>query len=32
MKRATFSEAQFAYVLRQVESGTQVADICHQIG
>jgi putative transposase len=32
MKRSRFSEEQIAYVLRQTESGTPVADVCRQIG
>lgn len=32
MKRSKFSEEQIAYVLRQVESGTSVSDVCRQIG
>lgn len=32
MKRSKFSEEQIAYVLRQVEGGTPVADACRQLG
>ena len=32
MKRSKFSEEQVAYALRQVESGTAVADVCRQLG
>jgi putative transposase len=32
MKRSKFSEEQIAYALRQVESGTAVADVCRQMG
>jgi putative transposase len=32
MKRSKFSEEQVAYALRQVESGTPVADVCRQFG
>ena len=32
MKRSRFSDEQIAYVLRQAESGTAVADVCRQIG
>lgn len=32
MKRSRFSDEQIAYVLRQVESGTAVADVCRQLG
>lgn len=32
MKKSRFSEAQIAYSLRMVESGTPVVDVCHQIG
>ena len=32
MKRSKFSEEQIAYALRQVESGTAVADVCRQLG
>jgi putative transposase len=32
MKRSKFSEEQIAYVLRQVESGTPVGDVCRQVG
>lgn len=32
MKRSKFSEEQVAYALRQVESGTPVADVCRQLG
>jgi len=32
MKRSKFSEKQVAYALRQVESGTPVADMCRQLG
>ena len=32
MKRSRYSDEQIAYVLRQVESGTAVAEACRQIG
>lgn len=32
MKRSKFTEEQIAYALRQVESGSPVADVCRQIG
>lgn len=32
LKRSKFSEEQIAYVLRQVEGDTPVADVCRQIG
>ncbi|HWK75674.1 MAG TPA: transposase, partial [Povalibacter sp.] len=32
MKRSRYSDEQIAYVLRQVESGTAVAEVCRQIG
>ena len=32
MKRSKFSEEQITYALRQVESGTAVADVCRQLG
>ena len=32
MKCSKFSEAQVAYALRQVESGTPVGDVCRQLG
>jgi putative transposase len=32
MKRSKFSEEQIAYVLRQAEGGTPVADVCRQVG
>jgi putative transposase len=32
MKRSKFSEEQIAYALRQVDSGTAVADVCRQLG
>ena len=32
MKKSKFSEEQIAYALRQVESGTPVADVCRQLG
>ena len=32
MKASKFSEEQIAYALRQVESGTAVADVCRQVG
>lgn len=32
MKKSKFSEEQIAYALRQAEAGTQVADVCRQLG
>jgi putative transposase len=32
MKTSKFSEEQIAYVLRQVEGGSPVADVCRQMG
>lgn len=32
MKRSKFTDEQIAYALRQVESGSPVADVCRQIG
>ena len=32
MKRSKFSEEQIAYVLRQVEAGSPVGDVCRQMG
>lgn len=32
MKSSRFSEEQIAYVLRQVDSGTPVADVCRSVG
>jgi putative transposase len=32
MKTSKFSEEQIAYVLRQVEGGSAVADVCRQMG
>lgn len=32
MKRSRFSDEQIAYVLRQAEAGTAVADVCRQLG
>lgn len=32
MKTSKFSEGQIAYVLRQVEGGSPVADVCRQMG
>ena len=32
MKKSRFSEEQIAYVLRQVEAGTPVADVCRSTG
>lgn len=32
MKSSKFSEEQIAYALRQAEAGTQVADVCRQLG
>ena len=32
MKKSRFSEEQIAYVLRQAESGTPVADVCRGMG
>ena len=32
MKKSKFSEEQIAYVLRQVEAGSPVADVCRQVG
>ncbi len=32
MKKSRYTEEQIAYVLRQAESGTPVADVCRSIG
>lgn len=32
MKRSKFTEEQIAYVLRQVEAGSPVANVCRQVG
>ena len=32
MKRTRFTEAQITYALRQVDSGTPIADVCRQLG
>ena len=32
MKRKRFTEEQIAYALRQVESGTPVAEVCRKLG
>jgi putative transposase len=32
MKKSKFSEEQIAYVLRQVDAGSPVADVCRQVG
>jgi putative transposase len=32
MKRSRYSDEQIAYVLRQADSGTAVAEVCRQIG
>jgi putative transposase len=32
MKRSRFSEQQIAFVLRQAEEGTQVAEVCRKVG
>jgi len=32
MKTSKFTEEQIAYVLRQVEGGSAVADVCRQMG
>ena len=32
MKPSKFSEEQIAYVLREDEAGTAVADVCRQVG
>ncbi len=32
MKTSKFSEEQIAYVLRQLEGGSPVADVCRQMG
>ena len=32
MKRKRFTEGQIAYALRQVESGTPVAEVCRKLG
>lgn len=32
MKKSKFTEEQIAYVLRQVEGGSAIADVCRQMG
>jgi Transposase len=32
MKRSKVTDEQISYVLRQVEGGTAVADVCRQVG
>jgi putative transposase len=32
MKRSKFSEAQIAFVLRQTEDGTAIAEVCRKAG
>jgi putative transposase len=32
MKKSRFSEQQIAFVLRQAEEGTGVAEVCHKAG
>ena len=32
MKRSRYTDEQITYALRQVESGTAVADVCRQLG
>jgi putative transposase len=32
MKRSKFTDEQISYILRQVEGGTAVADVCCQVG
>jgi len=32
VKKSKFSEEQITYALRQAEAGTQVADVCRQLG
>ena len=32
MKKSKFSEEQIAYALRQADGGTQVGDVCRQLG
>jgi len=32
MKKSKFSDEQITYALRQVDSGTPVADVCRQLG
>lgn len=32
MKRSRYTDEQVTYALRQVESGTAVADVCRQLG
>jgi putative transposase len=32
MKRSRYTDEQIMYALRQVESGTAVADVCRQLG
>ena len=32
MKKSKFTEEQIAFALRQAESGTTVAEVCHKMG
>ena len=32
MKRSKFTEAQIAFILRQAEEGTRVAEVCRKAG
>ena len=32
MKRSKFSESQIAFILRQAEEGTAIAEVCRQAG